>query len=231
MFFVPAILIAVMWVATLIAVKDAPSQAGYNDFDTGDASSGDDGPQLSAVQVFKMMLTNRVIVTIACIEFCSGFLRQAIMQLYMIFAKQTGIFETFVPQNWGLLLCCAAASGLLLGLAALGVRLLGLLRLPLGLLQTPRACRRGRGSPERPPASAARSRRSPYQDPARSERRQLTAEAVRWPPALEELLRFVKEANDLRKTVIHTIGIGDFPPELLKRLAESNGGVYVNLGR
>jgi len=47
----------------------------------------------------------------------------------------------------------------------------------------------------------------------------------------EELLRFVKEANDLRKTVIHTIGIGDFPPELLKRLAESNGGVYVNLGR
>ena len=39
--------------------------------------------------VFKMMLTNPIILTIAGIEFCSGFLRQAIMQWYRTFAKQT----------------------------------------------------------------------------------------------------------------------------------------------
>ena len=36
-----------------------------------------------------MMLTNPIILTIAGVEFCSGFLRQAIMQWYRTFAKQT----------------------------------------------------------------------------------------------------------------------------------------------
>ena len=110
-FFVPAALLAIMWVVTLVTVRDTPGQAGFADFDTGDASSGDDGPRMSAVKVFKMMLTNRVIITIAGIEFCSGFLRQAIMQWYKIYAKQTGVYESFVSQNWGLLLCCAGILG------------------------------------------------------------------------------------------------------------------------
>ncbi|MEM7307200.1 MAG: MFS transporter [Planctomycetota bacterium] len=114
-FFVPAVLLAVFWVFDFAVVRNSPAEAGQKDFDTADASSGDDGPQLSALQVFKRMLANPIIVTIAGIEFCSGFLRQAIMQWYRTFAKQTdavlGFKDDFVYERWGMLLCCAGILG------------------------------------------------------------------------------------------------------------------------
>ena len=110
-FFVPAALLAIFFVATFFMVKDSPGQAGHKDFHTGDATSGDTGPADPPLQVFKKMLTNPIILTIAAVEFCSGFLRQAIMQWGKIYPKQTGIYETFVPQNWGMLLCCAGILG------------------------------------------------------------------------------------------------------------------------
>ena len=114
-FLIPTVLLAVFWVLDFFIVKNTPGEAGYDDFDTADASSGDDGPQLGAVTVLKLMLKNPVIMTIACIEFCSGFLRQAIMQWFRTFAKQTndvlGLKESFVYDNWGLLLCCAGILG------------------------------------------------------------------------------------------------------------------------
>jgi OPA family glycerol-3-phosphate transporter-like MFS transporter len=102
-------------VLDLLIVKNTPGEAGYEDFDTADASSGDDGPQMGAISVLTLMLKNPVIMTIACIEFCSGFLRQAIMQWFRTFAKQTndvlGMQGSFVYDNWGLLLCCAGILG------------------------------------------------------------------------------------------------------------------------
>ncbi len=114
-FLVPTILLMVFWVLDKILVFDTPGEAGQKDFDTADASSGDDGPRLPTADVFKKMLTNPVILTIAAIEFCSGFLRQAIMQWFRTFAKQTNgslqLVETFVYNNWGMLLCCAGIMG------------------------------------------------------------------------------------------------------------------------
>lgn len=114
-FFVPAGLLVVFWMLDVKYVFNTPGDAGQKDFDTEDASSGDEGPRLPALKVFKMMLSNPIIVTIAAVEFCSGFLRQAIMQWYPTFAKQTngelGLLKGFVLQNWGLLLCCAGIMG------------------------------------------------------------------------------------------------------------------------
>ena len=114
-FLMPAILLVAFWVIDVFAVKTTPSHAGHADFDTADASSGDDGPQLGAIHVLKMMLRNPIIMTIAAIEFCSGFLRQAIMQWYRAFAKQTdaalGETASFVYENWGMLLCVAGILG------------------------------------------------------------------------------------------------------------------------
>lgn len=114
-FFIPTILLGVFWILDVFFVKNSPGEAGHQDFDTADASSGDDGPQLGAIEVFKMMMRNPVIVTIALIEFCSGFLRQAIMQWYRTFAKQTDsvlhLKGDFVYENWGMLLCIAGISG------------------------------------------------------------------------------------------------------------------------
>lgn len=114
-FFAPAIALGIFWVLDLFLVRNNPSEAGQEDFDTADASSGDDGPRLGVVAVFKMMLSNPIIMTIAAVEFCSGFLRQAIMQWGTTFAKHTdaalGLRDTFVFDNWGMLLCCAGIMG------------------------------------------------------------------------------------------------------------------------
>ncbi len=114
-FLVPAILLGIFWLIDVFIVRNTPGEAGQKDFDTADASSGDDGPRLGAVQVFKLMLKNPVIMTIAGVEFCSGFLRQSIMQWFRTFAKQTndilGFKGSFVYENWGLLLCCAGILG------------------------------------------------------------------------------------------------------------------------
>ncbi len=114
-FFMPALLLALFWVIDFFIVRNTPGDAGLMDFNTGDASSGDDSPQLGAMKVFKLMLRNPIILTIAGVEFCSGFLRQAIMQWFRTFAKQTdlllGLKSSFVYENWGLLLCAAGITG------------------------------------------------------------------------------------------------------------------------
>ncbi|MDF1800157.1 MAG: MFS transporter [Planctomycetota bacterium] len=114
-FWMPAILLALFWVIDFFHVKDTPGGAGLIDFNTADASSGDGDERKTSLEVFKLMLRNPIILTIAGIEFCSGFLRQAIMQWYRTFAKQTdgelGLKGDFVYDNWGMLLCCAGILG------------------------------------------------------------------------------------------------------------------------
>lgn len=110
-FFVPVIMLGLFVVADYFLVFDSPKDAGHKDFDTADASSGDTGPALGVLAVAKKMFTNPIILTIALIEFCSGFLRNAIMHWYIIYSKQTGMMDTFVPKNWGLLLCVAGIMG------------------------------------------------------------------------------------------------------------------------
>ena len=115
-FFTPALILGIFWVIDVLVVKNSPGEAGLTDFDTADASSGDIGPLLPVTDVFLMMLRSPIIMTIAGIEFCSGFLRQAIMQWFRTFAKQTDVAlhlgkGSFVFEHWGMLLCVAGILG------------------------------------------------------------------------------------------------------------------------
>ncbi len=110
-FFVPTLLLIGFFILSYVFVCDSPEDAGFPEIDTADASQGELGQPLPLKQVALKMLSNPAIVTIALVEFCSGFLRNAIMQWYVIFSKQTGISAQFVPANWGLLLCCAGILG------------------------------------------------------------------------------------------------------------------------
>ncbi len=109
-FFIPAGILSVMAAIDFALVQDTPGEAGHQDFDTADASSGDT-EKVSVAQVAVRMIKNPVIMTIAVIEFCSGYLRNAIMQWYKIFADDTGIGKSFVPSHWGMLLCVAGILG------------------------------------------------------------------------------------------------------------------------
>jgi OPA family glycerol-3-phosphate transporter-like MFS transporter len=110
-FVVPAGLLIAFALLDAFLIRDTPKQAGFDDFDTADASSGDTGPTLSVVEVARRLLSQNVIRIIVIIEFCSGFLRNAVMQWYLVFASKTGFKMGFVSLNWGILLCVAGILG------------------------------------------------------------------------------------------------------------------------
>jgi OPA family glycerol-3-phosphate transporter-like MFS transporter len=80
-FFVPAAFMTVMAVLTFLFVRDAPKDAGHEDFDTADASSGDT-EQVNLHYIVRKVFTNPITVTIAIAEFCTGFVRHGFEQWF-----------------------------------------------------------------------------------------------------------------------------------------------------
>jgi OPA family glycerol-3-phosphate transporter-like MFS transporter len=109
LFFIPAGILFLFFVLSYLLVHNSPSDTGHEDFDLGDATN--EGERLTVVQVFVKLLTNPVIVTIAIIELCSGFLRQAILQWGVDFGRGLQLGDTFVFQNWGMVSCIAGITG------------------------------------------------------------------------------------------------------------------------
>ncbi|MBI2789170.1 MAG: MFS transporter [Elusimicrobia bacterium] len=116
-FFAPAALLGAFFLIELVLLKDRPSEAGFEDFDTGDASSGDVTHEVPPVsRIVKQMLTHPVIMTIALTEFCTGIIRNGVMHWYRILAKEkmaagfSGGWK-YTSDNWGLMLMVAGIIG------------------------------------------------------------------------------------------------------------------------
>ncbi|HSN97521.1 MAG TPA: MFS transporter [Candidatus Nanopelagicales bacterium] len=110
-FHIPAVLLFGFLVLDWFVIRDTPGDAGFKDFDTADASSGDTGPRVGVVEVAKRMFSSKVIWIIVAIEFCSGFLRNAVMKWYLVYADKVGEKAGFVATNWGVVLCVAGIMG------------------------------------------------------------------------------------------------------------------------
>ncbi|HEY0255452.1 MAG TPA: MFS transporter, partial [Kofleriaceae bacterium] len=111
LFIGPAILIALSFFASYVFVRDTPKDAGLGDFDVADASSGDDGPPDPAWFTIKRLLSSRIILTIALISGCSGFLRQGILKWFRTFASGVGLKHGFIVDHWGMVSCVAGILG------------------------------------------------------------------------------------------------------------------------
>lgn len=111
-FFVPSALMVFWALLDTFLIKDTPSQAGYEDFDTHDASSGEMHRHLTFIDLLKRVFTSRLMIVFAAIEFTAGVIRNGTTQWYFIFAKEQpqGISSFFLA-NWGLLLCLAGIIG------------------------------------------------------------------------------------------------------------------------
>lgn len=96
-FAAPAVLLLVIWVVELFLLRDRPAQAGHEDFDTGDASSGEDEQPIPTMQLFKRLLTNPIIITVGLIEFCTGVLRNGVMHWFPIYAKEVWVLDSTHP--------------------------------------------------------------------------------------------------------------------------------------
>jgi OPA family glycerol-3-phosphate transporter-like MFS transporter len=110
-FWGPAGLLGVMLIAVVALVRDTPGEAGHDDFDTADAGSSGGNEGLNLGQLAMKMLSNPAILTITAIEFCSGYLRNAVMKWHPVYAKAMSFDKSFVAANWGMLLCCAGILG------------------------------------------------------------------------------------------------------------------------
>ncbi len=111
MFLTPALILVVFWLLSFLFVRDTPKDAGFADFDVADASSGDTGPAESAGTIIKKMLSNRIILTIAFISLCSGFLRMGILKWQRVFAKGVHADGAWASQHWGMVACIAGITG------------------------------------------------------------------------------------------------------------------------
>jgi OPA family glycerol-3-phosphate transporter-like MFS transporter len=110
-FLIPSFLLAVMFVVDLVLVKDRPSQAGFPDLDTGDATSKDadkDKP-VDFGYLVRRVFTNPVILTIIAAEFCTGFVRQGVVLWFVPFLKEVHHIE------YGTTLFSIASIGITVG--------------------------------------------------------------------------------------------------------------------
>ncbi|MBI3535165.1 MAG: MFS transporter [Deltaproteobacteria bacterium] len=92
-FFVPSGIIAIMSLLTYLFVQNNPEDCGLQPLDVQDASSGDK-EQVSFKYVFNKVFTNPITLTIACAEFCTGFVRHGFEQWfprYMVEAQHLAL--------------------------------------------------------------------------------------------------------------------------------------------
>jgi OPA family glycerol-3-phosphate transporter-like MFS transporter len=111
-FFIPAGILIFWSLMDMIFIKDTPSEANFEDFDTADASSGEMDREFTVGQLLHRVFTNKLLLIFACVEFTSGVIRNGIMQWYPIFSKQVESGSTeFFKNNWGLLICMFGIAG------------------------------------------------------------------------------------------------------------------------
>lgn len=123
-FALPGALLGLFLVLEAIVLRDLPSEAGHADIETG-AADDDHGADVTSTQLFLRILKHPVIMTVALIEFCTGVIRQGIMQWFRIYAKEQtswfGVDESHAPgvmagwhyalDNWGAILAIAGIIG------------------------------------------------------------------------------------------------------------------------
>ncbi|NOZ86225.1 MAG: MFS transporter [Deltaproteobacteria bacterium] len=117
-FFLPSILLGSLAVVELVILKDRPGQAGFEDFDTGDASSGQKGDE-PVFKLIKRILTHPIIITVALIEFCTGVLRNGVMHWFPFYTKEVWALPGEHPLrhgswgNWELVVVVFAVAAVL----------------------------------------------------------------------------------------------------------------------
>jgi OPA family glycerol-3-phosphate transporter-like MFS transporter len=111
-FWIPAVIMVAWALIDMVLIKDYPSQAGFEDFDTHDASSGEMDREFTIWELIQRVLTSRLMLIFAVVEFCAGVIRNGVMQWYFIFAKELPQGSSaFFLSNWGILICMVGIAG------------------------------------------------------------------------------------------------------------------------
>lgn len=111
-FFIPSALLVFWTMLDLWLIKDTPGEAGHDDFDTHDASSGEMDREFTIGELLKRILTNPLMLMFALIEFTTGVVRNGVMQWYFVMAKEIPqVGAEYIKDNWGFLICIVGIAG------------------------------------------------------------------------------------------------------------------------
>lgn len=78
-FIIPTIVLLIMVLIDVVFIKDTPEQAGFQSFDTGDVSSGIE-KEFKLIDIIKLLFSRKTVIIAAFAEFCTGIVRNGIMQ-------------------------------------------------------------------------------------------------------------------------------------------------------
>lgn len=94
-FLIPSAAILTMFAVDYFLVKNKPSEAGFENFHTGDASSDDPDREkpVNFTYLLSRVFKNPVIIILICSEFCTGFVRQGLMLWFVPFLKEVHNIE------------------------------------------------------------------------------------------------------------------------------------------
>jgi OPA family glycerol-3-phosphate transporter-like MFS transporter len=95
-FFLPAIAVGIMLIFTILVVRDSPKDAGLDDFDPMDATSGDT-EKITFSYVARKVFTNPIAITIAAAEFCTGLVRKGFEEWFPRYMQEAHHLELDNP--------------------------------------------------------------------------------------------------------------------------------------
>ncbi|MEO5618377.1 MAG: MFS transporter [Candidatus Eisenbacteria bacterium] len=95
-FFIPAAVVLLMAVFTFLVVRDSPADAGLDEFDPQDATSGDT-EKITFGYVARKVFTNPIAITIAVAEFCTGLVRGGFEQWFPRYMQEVQHLELSNP--------------------------------------------------------------------------------------------------------------------------------------
>ncbi len=100
--FIPAAAIFAMYLVDIFLVRNRPSHAGHDDFDTGDGSNAHHAEEepLPLVELMKKVFHNPVIVALIFAEFCTGFVRQGVMLYFTEYLDEVYHLPKKEPLFW-----------------------------------------------------------------------------------------------------------------------------------
>lgn len=120
-FYAPALGLFAIFAVEYFLLKDTPKDAGF-EVDIGQKEADADGRKTPVLELYKSILTNKVIWVVCFIGVCTGVLRNGVMHWIPIYAKGTmesgalALPKThFLNSNWGLVLLAAGILGPFIG--------------------------------------------------------------------------------------------------------------------
>ena len=116
LFWIPAVVAAIMAVILALTVKDTPEEAGYKNLFPGEADHADAGIKAEIGTVFKQIVSNHVVWIIAIAYACTGAVRQSIDQWFPRYLQEAHHLkmEGSMFQWTGFMIPFVASSGSLL---------------------------------------------------------------------------------------------------------------------